>query len=66
LLLNHGIPVVVVSRMLGHANPSVTLTIYAHTTVAMQEGAARLMDEIVTPIPVEIQVAEIMVQKSGE
>jgi len=62
LMLNHGIPVVVVSRRLGHANPSVTLTIYAHTTVDMQEEAASLMDEIVTPIPVDLQGAEIKVQ----
>lgn len=66
LMLNHGIPVTVVSRRLGHSNSSVTLTIYAHTTVDMQEEASSLMDDIVTPIPVEIQAAEIMVQKSGE
>ncbi len=28
LMLNHGIPVIVVSKILGHAKPSITLDIY--------------------------------------
>lgn len=30
LMLNHGIPVIVVSRRLGHAKPSITLDVYGH------------------------------------
>ena len=30
LMLNHGIPVIVVSGMLGHSKPSITLDIYGH------------------------------------
>jgi integrase len=52
LMLNHGVPALVVSKILGHSNPSVTLNIYAHSTLDMQSGAAAIMDEIVTPIPV--------------
>jgi len=54
-MLNHGVPALVVSKILGHSNPSVTLSIYAHSTLDMQSQAASIMDEIVTPIPVRIQ-----------
>ena len=54
LMLNHGVPALVVSKILGHSNPSVTLTIYAHSTLDMQSIAAGIMDSIVTPIPVSI------------
>jgi integrase len=50
LMLNHGIPVIVVSRRLGHARPSITLDIYGHLLPSMQSEAAELMDELVTPI----------------
>lgn len=30
MMLGHGVPLLVVSRQLGHANPSITATIYAH------------------------------------
>jgi integrase len=54
LMLNHGVPALVVSKILGHANASITLTIYAHSALDMQTGAAGIMDEIVTPIAVSI------------
>ena len=40
LLLQAGEPVKVVSERLGHASPTVTLTIYAHVLPGMQAGAA--------------------------
>jgi integrase len=40
LLLQAGEPVKVVSERLGHASPTITLTIYAHVLPGMQEGAA--------------------------
>ncbi|MGA7194242.1 MAG: site-specific integrase [Anaerolineales bacterium] len=54
LMLNHNVPVLVVSKILGHSNPSVTLNIYAHSTVDMQSMAAGIMDKIVTPIPINL------------
>lgn len=54
LMLNHGVPALVVSKILGHSNPSVTLNVYAHSTLDMQSQAASIMDEIVTPIAVDI------------
>ena len=50
LMLNNGIPVIIVSRRLGHARPSITLDIYGHIIPSMQSKAAELMDELVTPI----------------
>lgn len=54
LLLNNNIPVIVVSRMLGHSKASVTLDVYGHLYSEMQEGAADIMDKLVTPIRVQL------------
>jgi integrase len=54
LMLNHGVPVLVVSKILGHSSPSVTLNIYAHSTLDMQSMAVSVMDKIISPIPVSI------------
>ncbi|HUI88659.1 MAG TPA: tyrosine-type recombinase/integrase [Anaerolineales bacterium] len=54
LLLDHHVPALVVSKILGHSNPSVPLSIYAHSTLDMQSAAGGIMDEIMTPIPVSI------------
>jgi integrase len=50
LMLNHGIPVIIVSRRLGHARPSITLDIYGHMIPGMQEEAAQMIDELITPV----------------
>ncbi len=52
-MLNNGVPVIVVSKILGHSKTSTTLDIYGHLIPVMQEQAARVMDEIVTPISVD-------------
>lgn len=44
LLLGRGVPVKVVSEMLGHADVSTTLSIYAHMLPDMQGATARAMD----------------------
>lgn len=56
IMLNRGVPVIVVSKMLGHSKPSVTLDIYGHLYTDMQDGAAAVMDEVVTPIRIELPV----------
>ena len=53
-MLNHGVPVLVVSKMLGHSKTSTTLDIYGHLIPVMQKEAARIMDEVITPIPVDM------------
>ena len=54
LNLNHGVPVIVVMKILGHANPSTPMDIYGHLIYEMQGEAARVMDDLATPIRVEI------------
>ena len=53
-MLNRGVPALVVSKRLGHANPSTTLNIYAHLYVESQDEPARIMDEILTPVLVSL------------
>ena len=50
IMLNNGIPVIVVSRRLGHSKPSITLDVYGHLIPSMDEYAAQRMDELVTPV----------------
>ena len=45
---------IVVSRMLGHSKPSVTLDIYGHLYQESQGEAAEMMDKLVTPIRVPL------------
>ena len=54
LMLNHGIPIIVVSNILGHSKPSVTLDVYGHLYNEMQGQASKLMDELISPIKIEI------------
>lgn len=53
LMLNNGIPVLIVSKRLGHAKPSITLDIYGHMIQGQDAGAADLMDSYITPIEVD-------------
>jgi integrase len=55
LMISNGIPVLIVSKILGHSKPSVTMNIYAHASVEMQSEAAILMDNLVTPISISLK-----------
>lgn len=65
-MLNHGVQVLVLSKVLGHANPSVTLNTNGHLYTESVGVAAQLMDELVTPLQVEIPGAEIDASKNTE
>lgn len=54
LMLNNNIPVIVVSRRLGHAQPSITLDVYGHLIPTKQKEVASLMDQLLTPIQIQI------------
>jgi hypothetical protein len=58
-MLNHEFPVLVVSRMLGHSRPSITLDVYGHLIPSMQAGLAERIDELVTPIPISHERANL-------
>ena len=59
LLLNQGIPVIVVSRRMGHARASITLDVYGHLIPSMQTEAAELIDDLVMPIPIDLETSRI-------
>jgi integrase len=48
IMLNNGIPVIIVSRILGHAKPSTTMDIYGHLIPGKQKEAASLMGRVLT------------------
>jgi integrase len=50
LMLNHGVPLIVVSRRLGHARPSITLDLYGHLIPAVGAQAAEKIDQLVAPM----------------
>jgi integrase len=50
LMLNHGIPVIVVSSRLGHAKPSITQNVYGHLIPSMHSGVGDMIDDLITPI----------------
>ena len=54
LMLNNGIPLIVVSNTLGHSKPSTTLDIYGHLYQETQADAAKIMDGLVTPIKLDM------------
>ena len=45
---------IVVSKISGHSKPSITLDIYGHLYNEMQDAAAQLMGELVTPISTQL------------
>lgn len=47
LMLNGGVPIMVVSKILGHSKPSVILDFYSHCTIGMQDEAASIIDKVV-------------------
>lgn len=57
LMLNHDIPVIIVSRRLGHARASITSDVYGHLLPDMQDEAAEMIDELVTPTEVKLDKA---------
>jgi integrase len=54
LMLQQGIHPKVVQERLGHSAISLTLDTYSHVLPSMQEEAAKAMDELLTPIPVDV------------
>ncbi len=48
LALGNGVSITTVSEMLGHADPSTTLRVYAHAIPGAQREAARIFDKLLT------------------
>ena len=45
----------IVAKILGHSKPSITMNVYSHSSVEMQSEAAKLMENLVTPIPIALE-----------
>jgi hypothetical protein len=43
-----------ISRRLGNARPSITLDVYGHLIPSKQREVAALMDELLTPISIDL------------
>ena len=54
LMLNHNVPVIIVSRRLGHARASITSDVYGHLMPNMQDEAAEMIDDLITPTEVKL------------
>ncbi len=57
LIRRNGIPPIIVAGMLGHSL-AILMTTYAHYIPGTQDEAARVMDDILTPIPIDLRVLE--------
>jgi integrase len=49
LMLEHGVPLKVVSERLGHSTPAFTMAVYQHVLPGMQRDAANIFARLVTP-----------------
>lgn len=47
LMINHSVPIIVKSKLLGHSKSSVTLDFYGHCSMDMQDEASRIMGGLV-------------------
>jgi integrase len=56
LILNQGVPIFKVSKILGHARPSITSDIYGHVMPNGMDGIGDMMDELIAPIQVNISL----------
>ena len=53
-MLNYGVPLLVASKRLGYAKPSITMDVYGHLIPSRQEAAVLVMDELMTPATLSI------------
>jgi integrase len=54
-LLDMGLPVNTVQGRAGHAKASTTVNIYGHATARLQTEAAEKIEELITPVQIQLQ-----------
>ena len=54
LMIDHKVPINVVSKRLGHSRVSITLDTYTHLISEVQSGVAELIDSLVMPVEIEL------------
>lgn len=60
LMLNNGVPVIVVSKILGHSSPSITLNVYGHLFQERQDEYTQQMEEMLMPLSVSLPASEVV------
>jgi integrase len=55
-MISKGISIFVVSKIMGHARPSITSDIYGHLVPGSMSGIGDMMDELIAPIQVDLSV----------
>ena len=65
LLLHEGVPVTAVSARLGHANPAITLKVYAHALAGQDAQAAMAIGRALAPTCQEVIVENDSVESSA-
>jgi len=58
-MFSNNFPVIVASRRLGHSRASITLDIYGHLIPSMQAEAAEKIDELITPVALQLDRSNI-------
>lgn len=59
LMLNHGVPPIVVSKRLGHKNVSITLDTYGHLIPEMNQDIGQIVDDLITPVRVDFSSDQV-------
>jgi len=63
LMLKEGIHPKVVQERLGHSQISLTLDTYSHVLPSMQEEAAQILDQLLTPISISVGQRKDLIEK---
>lgn len=53
-MLSHGVPIFVVSKIIGHARPSITTDTYGHLLPGATAEIGQMMDELITPVAIPV------------
>jgi integrase len=56
LMLSRGVSIFIVSKIMGHARPSITSDIYGHLVPGSMSGIGNMMDELIAPIQVNLSI----------
>jgi len=54
LMLSNGVPIFVVSKIIGHSRPSITSDTYGHLVAGADDQVGQMMDELVSPITIKV------------
>jgi integrase len=56
IMLSRGVSIFAVSKIIGHARPSITSDIYGHLVPGATNGVGEMMDELIAPVAISVEV----------